>query len=132
VRDRNDRDARLALGRVEQSLRVERLAVHPGRETGRRDEIVQLHRELRALLPRQESLEIERAELVEGRLLNGLDERSHVERQAGPPRAFEDVGEQDVLARLERIRVDAQQAQQPGHDRSHAVAQRTGVRHQLG
>jgi hypothetical protein len=66
-----------------------------------------LHRELQPILGREESLEIEGAELVEGRLLHGLDESHHVQRQALPPGAFEDVGEQDVFARTDGIGFDA-------------------------
>ena len=95
-------------------------------------QVVDLHRELEAVFRGKEGFEIEGAELVEGRLLHGLDEAGHVERQPGAPCAFEDVGEQDVFARTDGVRFDAQQAQQARHHRADAIAQRTGVGQQLG
>jgi hypothetical protein len=59
--------------------------------------------------------------------LHSLDEAGHVERKPGAPCAFEDVGEQDVFARTDGVRFDAEQAQQPGDDRAHAIAQRARI-----
>ena len=78
-------DARLALRREQQALRVQRLASHPGGEAGRGEQVVDRHRQRQALLGRKESLEVERAEFVERRLLHGVDQRRHVE--AACPRA---------------------------------------------
>ena len=52
VRDRDDGDARLALGREQQSLDVERLALEPHAEAGRGEQVVHRHRELEAVLGR--------------------------------------------------------------------------------
>ena len=63
--DREDRQPRLALRRVEQPLNVERLAFHPGGEAGRGEQVVELHRQLEALLGRKEALQVDHADLVE-------------------------------------------------------------------
>ncbi len=55
----------LALGGEQQALCVERLALHPRGETGRGDEVVDLHRELEALFRGEERLEVESTQLVE-------------------------------------------------------------------
>ena len=46
VGDGEDRQPRLALGRVEQAADVERLAFHPGGEAGRGQQVVQPHRQV--------------------------------------------------------------------------------------
>ena len=48
------------------------------------------------------------------------------------PGAFENVGEQDVFARADRIGVDAEQTQQARDHRADAIAQRARVGQQLG
>ena len=86
---------------------------------------VELHRELETVFRGEKGLEVEGAELVERRLLHGLDEAGHVERQTRPPGAFENIGEQDVFARTDGVRFDAEQTEQARDDRAHAVTQRT-------
>ena len=54
--------ARLARRRVEQALDVERLAFHPRAEPGRGEQVVERHRELEAILRREERLEVEHAD----------------------------------------------------------------------
>ena len=69
--------------RVEQRRGVERLAFEPLLEPWRREQAVQLHRELEALLRREERLEIDNADFLEGRRLHLLDERRR-DRDPGP------------------------------------------------
>ena len=67
MRNRENRDARLALGRVEQRGGVERLTLEPLIEPGGREQAVQPHRQLESLLRGEERLEIDNADLLEGR-----------------------------------------------------------------
>jgi hypothetical protein len=113
------------------ALRVERFATHPGREPRRGDERVETHGQLEPVLRREESLEVERTQLLESRLLHRLDETREVERQPLAPRALEDVREQDVLAARHFLRIEARQAEKAGHHRRHPVAQRAGIGQKL-
>ena len=110
VRDRDDGDARLALGREQQALDVERLALEPHAEAGRGEQVVHRHRELEPVLGGIEGLDVEHADLVERRLLDGADQAREVERVAAAPGGVDDRGQQDVLAALERIGGDADAA----------------------
>jgi hypothetical protein len=60
----------LTIGRVEQPLDVEGLALHPRGETRGREQAVQPQRELHALLRGIKRLEVQHAEPVERRLLH--------------------------------------------------------------
>ena len=53
-------EPRLALGRVQQAADVERLALHPGGEPGRGQQVVQRHRQREPLLGGKKRLEVER------------------------------------------------------------------------
>src|SRR6185436_1331482 len=76
---------------------------------------------------RKKCLEVEGTQLLEWRLLHGLDQRRQVERQALAPRTLDEVREQDVFARGQRICLDTEQAQEARDHRAHAIAQRARV-----
>ncbi len=127
VRDRDDRDARLAVRVVEQRLDVERVAGEPGLEPGRCQQAVDAERELRAVLRREEALDVEDAHLVERRLLHRPDQGGEVEALALAPRGVEQGGEQDEFATADRIGVDAEQSEQAGDGRADTLLERGGV-----
>ena len=107
---------------VEQAADVERLALHPGGEPGRGEQVVELHRQGEPVLGGEEGLQVDHADLVERRRLDGVDEARHVEVAARPPGVVEDVGQQDVLAAGDRVGLDAQEGQQPRDRRGDALA----------
>ena len=59
-----------------------------------------------------EALEVEDADLVERRLLHGLDQRREVEALAVAPGRVEQRGQQDELAAADRIGIDTEQSEQ--------------------
>ena len=122
VRDRQDREPRLALARIEQAADVERLALHPAGEPGRGEQVVQLHRQGEPLLGREEGLQVDHADLLERRRLHGVDQARHVEVVAGAPGVIEHVREQDMLAAGDRIGVDPQERQQSRDGRRNSLA----------
>jgi hypothetical protein len=124
VGDRDDRDARPAIAGMQQALQIERLTLEPGTEAGRGEQVVDGHRQAEAILGRVESLEVEHAHLLEGRLLDRADQAGEVERAALAPGSVEDGGQQDVLAALQRVGGNADQPEQPGDHAAHPFAQR--------
>ncbi len=118
--------------RVEQALDVERLALHPRAEPRRGQQVVERHRELEPLGRREERLEIHDADLLHGRCLNQLNQRGDVEVTSLPPRGVHDRREQDVLAALDRVGVDAQQSQQARRGRRDPFAHQVGVAEEVG
>ena len=77
--------------------------------------------ELLTLLARVDALEGQRAQLVERRLGQLAHQALQGEPVAGAPVRFDEVRQQDRLARAQRVRVHVHEAQQPAHDRSHAL-----------
>ncbi len=86
VRDREDRDARLACITAQEAADVERRALHPELEARRGEQVVERQRELEAVLLRVERVEVEHADLGERRLLDLRDQRGDVERSGRWPR----------------------------------------------
>ena len=127
VRDRQDRDARLAVGRVEQALHVERLAGGPGLEAGRGEQVVHRHGQLEAILRRVERLEVEHAHAGDRRGLDALDEVGQAEVFAVLPRRAHQRREQDVLAAAHRVGLDPEQPEQAGDGGREALADQLGV-----
>ncbi len=120
VEDR--RPAHVAVTAVEHGVHVEGDAAEPGLKRRARDEPVELHREGLALLRREEVLEVEDPEAVEGGRVDELDEGRQVERLSAGPRVGQEVREQDVLARLQRVGVDVDQRQDGADDAGHELA----------
>ena len=102
-------------GGPEQLLDVERLALGPGRGAGRGEDVVQRQGQAGAVLGGEERLEVEHPHLVEGRLLHALDQRREVEVLPRVPGGEDQLGEEDVLAALHRVGLDARQGEQSGH-----------------
>ena len=117
----------LPVVRVEQLLDVECFALEPGFEARRRDQAIHPQREFHPLLRRVEALDVEHAHLVERGLLHGLDDRGEVGALALAPHGVQDRREQDVLAALERVRIDAEQSEQAGNCRANAFLECGGV-----
>ena len=127
VSDREDRGAGLALGRVEERADVERLALEPGVEARRGEEVVEPGRQLEPVLSREERLEVQRAHLGDRRALDLLDEPGQVEVAALSPRGLEELREQDVLAALEGVRLDPEESEEARGGGPDAVAEQLGV-----
>ena len=97
VRDREHGHPRLALRRIEQARRVERIAFEPLRESRRGKQPVEAHRQIEAVLRRKKRLEIDDTNLGEGRRLHLLDERGEIEIAAVRPGGPEEAGDERVL-----------------------------------
>ena len=119
--------ARLPVGREEERLRVERLALAPGGEGRRGDERVQRERELRPVGGREELVDLEDAELADRRRLDLADQGPEVEVAAGAPRVLDQVREQHVLAARERVGLDPHEREQARHGPFDLVPQRLGI-----
>jgi hypothetical protein len=127
VRDRDDRHPRLAGGRVQQGIHLERLALHPGAEAGGGQQVVERHGEREAVLGGKERLEVEHTDPLHRRVLDLLDEGGQIERLALAPGPVQDRGDQDVLAALDGVGVDAEQAEQAGGGGADPLAQQLVV-----
>ena len=112
MREVDDGGARLAVLGAQQDRGIERRAAAPGGERRRGDECVEADGELVPVVGRQESVDLEDAELAQRRLLDLPDQRAEVEVGAGAPVVLEQVGEEDVLAAAERVGLDSDQAEQ--------------------
>ena len=123
VRGVDDGQAGPAVGGVQQARDVERLALPPRREARRSEQVVERHGQLVALLARVHAVERQGAQLLEGRIDDGRDQRLQAQALPGPPRPLDECREQDVLPRAERIGFDPQQAQQAGDNPRDLVAQ---------
>ena len=132
MRDRQDRNPRLAFRGPEQARDVEGLSFHPGREARRGQEVVQGHGQLETLLRREEGVDVQHTELLERRILDGADQLGQVEVAAFVPGVLDDVREQDRFTALDRIRIDAEQREQPGDASLDLLADGFGVFHQRG
>ena len=124
MRNGNDGDPRLAFRREEEPLDVERLALEPDAESRRGEQVVDRHRELEAVLGRVEGLDVEHADLFEGRFLDRADEAREIEGVSLAPRRIDDRRQQDVLAALQGIRCDADEPEQARNGGRNAVARR--------
>src|SRR6266516_2299107 len=101
MRDRDDRDARLAALGAQQLPNVERHALEPRVESRRREKVVHPHRELGAILRRIKGLEVERADARHRRPLDLRDESREIEVLARAPGPGEEIREEDVFATLD-------------------------------
>ncbi len=132
VGDGEDGDARLARRRVEQLLDGQRLALHPAAESRTGDEGIELQGQFHPFGRRVEGVHREHAHLLERRLRHPGDEGFQGKRLALLPGIVEDGGEEHVLAALQRVGVDAEQAEQRGHGGADHVGQGLGVGQHLG
>ncbi len=85
VRDRHHGDPRPPFPGIEKIRRAERLALHPGRETGRGQQVVEPHRQGETVLRREEGVEIHDADLRDRRRLYFRDQRRDVQIAPGLP-----------------------------------------------
>src|SRR3954469_25414461 len=127
MRDGDDRDARFPFGRAKQRGHVEGHALEPRREAGRRDEVVHRERELLPFLLRIERFDVEHADAPDRWLLDLADEGRDVEVSTLRPRVREDRRQQDVLAALDRVGLDADKTQEARDGRDDAFAQELAI-----
>ena len=114
MRDGEYGHPRFAVVGIAKLLCRERLALHPGREAGRRQQVVQTHGEREAVLRRVERVEIHHADTAYRRLLDLPDQAGDVEIAAIAPRMIEDLRQQNVLPALDRVGVDAGEREYAG------------------
>src|SRR5215217_9647362 len=107
MRNRKDREARLARLGVKKLLNVERLAFHPACETRRREKVVERHRELETIVSREERIKIHHSDLREWRRLDFLNEGRDVEIAPVGPLLLENIREENVFATAHRIGINA-------------------------
>ena len=98
VGDGDDGGRRLALGGAQQAGDVQRRPLGPGRERRRGQEPVEPDGERAAVGGREELVQLEHAELAQGRPLDLTDQRAEVERAPLRPRGLDEVAQQDVFA----------------------------------
>ena len=126
VRDREDRDPRLPLRRVEQAGGVERLAFEPLGEARGGQQPVEPHGQVEALLRREERLEVDDADLGERRRLDLLNQRRQIEVPPLRPGGPEEAGHERVLAAPGR-RVDAGEREHARRRAAGALGHRLAV-----
>lgn len=107
-----DADPRAAVLSPEQPGRVQGFSLEPGSKGRSGNDGVEGHRQLHALLGRVERVQIKHPQLTHGRLLDGADQRRHIERLPLQPGTLDDVGQQDVLARPHRVGLYPDQRQE--------------------
>ena len=107
-----DGEPRPAVGGAQHLRDVEGLALAPGLEGGRGEEVVERHHQPLPLLAREDALHGQGADLLEGRIGHRGDQGLEVEALAGAPGVLDEVGEEDRLLGLERVGVDLQEAQE--------------------
>ena len=127
VRRGDDRAPRGVLGREQEGLDVERRALAPRGERWRRQQSVEFERQLLAILRREELVEFEHSELLQGRLLDLADESGQIEGLLVRPGMLDEVRQEDVLAARQRVGSDADEAEQAGHEALDLVGDRLGV-----
>ncbi len=125
--DGEDGDAGFAGGGVEQPLDVEGFAFGPGGEAGGGGQVVELYGEGEAVLGGEEGIEGKGADAVQAGVLDGVDEVDQGQVASGAPFAVHEVGEEDVLARLDGVGVDANEGEQAGDGSRDAVAHGGGI-----
>jgi hypothetical protein len=127
VGDRQDGHTRLAAGRVEQRVDVERITLEPHGEVRRRKQSIQIGREGEAIRRGEKAVELQDANALERRVLHLCDERRQVERALGAPRFAEQRRDENVLARAQRFGVDAGERQHARRRRRRARGQQLEV-----
>ena len=83
--DRQDRQPGPLLGSIKQRLDVERFALQPICKRGRRQQIIDLHPQLQAILGRQKAFQVDNSHLRKRRLLDVVDQAGQIEIATGPP-----------------------------------------------
>src|SRR5262245_19818758 len=115
--------ARFAGRSVEQGADIQRFTLSPNVEAWRSEQVVQLHGEGETIRRRKERVDGEGADLLHGRSLDLLNQRSQIEAVAVSPAALEDLGNEDVLAGAHRVGSDAEECQQTRSGGTDAFAQ---------
>lgn len=114
VGDREHRDPGLARGGIENLLQVEGLPLHPPLKARSCQQVVDSHGELETILRGKEGIELHNAHLLHRWALNRPDQAAQIEATSLGPEIAENGRKQDVLAALDRVGVDAQEAEQAG------------------
>src|SRR5262249_47811003 len=97
---------------VQHAGQVERFTVDPGRKARRRQNVVQGAGQLEPVLLRVKRIDVERADLAQRRRLNLGDQLRQVEATTLAPGVQEQLGDQNMFPRLNRVGGNAGQAEQ--------------------
>ena len=120
--------ARLTVGCKQELGNIQRLPFDPGLKRRSRQDVIQQHRQLEALFLREKSVHLENAQLGKRRRLGLQDQFTQVQISTFLPGVFENIGEQDVLARAHWIDIlQPDQSQQGGHGAGDLLAQHLAI-----
>ncbi len=108
MRDRHYRNSRLALGRVEKALRIERFTLHPGLKSGRRQQVVQAHRQRKAIFCGEKGVERHDADFRYRWILDLADQARNIEASAFAPGVIQQPRNQNVFATRDGIGIDTE------------------------
>ena len=111
MRDRQHRNARPTFIGIEQRACGQRLALHPGRETRRSEQVVELHGQREAILGGKHGFQVHHPDTLDRRRLDRADQARQVERAPCLPAVLQDIGDEDVFAAGQRIGIDTQQGE---------------------
>ena len=122
MRDCHDRNTRPAFVRVQQAFRAQWRALQPCLETGGGQQVVQRHRELEAVIRREERIDVHDADLRDRRVLDFTNQAGNIEAAPPSPCVIEQSRDQDVFTTGNRVRIHIQQGENPRSRRLHALA----------
>ena len=125
--DRENRDARLA-GRCMQDVAdIQRCAFQPGRKARRSQQVVQSQHQSKAILGRIKRLELQHADAADRWGLHLLNQNAQVQIYPFSPGGIDQRRKQHMLAALNRVGFDPNQAQQTVNHRADPVPHQIAV-----
>ena len=107
--DRHYRNTRLAVFGVKKVLCLERLTLHPRLKAGRGEQVVELHRQRKAVLRWEKIIDVHNAHTRQRRILNRTDQSRDVEIATFLPGLVKQTRDQDMLTACDRICIDTKQ-----------------------
>ncbi len=125
--DGDNAQARLAARGIEQAADVQRLALKPGGEAGRRQEVIEAKRQVEAILFRVKGVQLHDADRIKRRSLDQPDQLGQVEAAPGAPAAEQDIGHQDMLTAADRVGRLPDQTEQAAGQAADLFLQQLGI-----
>ena len=127
VRDGDDGALGPAVRVVQQIGRVERFALEPVLKARGREQVVESHGELHAILGREHCIQWHHTHLRERWRLNAADDPREIEITPLAPRGRQQIRQQDMLAAGDRIGFNAEEREYTRGGRVDMLAQRFAV-----